>query len=162
MTSQDSLDNIVTRQPRAPPFSTDGLVDYLVELVVCEDKAFQLVDKGPFRRILTYLRPSLSDKDIPHRQTRRNAIVNKAKLSQVRVKEVLKVIALTCCKHDIYLCPRTSLGRCCSPSMPGPHRSATHTCPSRRTLSMVSAPAGSCILSSWHSLHYQAVILVLI
>lgn len=36
--SQGSLDNIVTRQPRAPPFSADGLVDYLVELVVCEDK----------------------------------------------------------------------------------------------------------------------------
>jgi len=36
--SQGSLDNIVTRQPRVPPFSTDGLVNYLVELVVCEDK----------------------------------------------------------------------------------------------------------------------------
>jgi hypothetical protein len=36
--SQGSLDDVVTRQPRAPPFSTDGLVDYLVELVVCEDK----------------------------------------------------------------------------------------------------------------------------
>jgi hypothetical protein len=36
--SQGSLDDIVTRHPRAPPFSTDGLVDYIVELVVCEDK----------------------------------------------------------------------------------------------------------------------------
>ena len=36
--SQGSLDDIVTHQPRAPPFSTDGLLDYLVELVVCEDK----------------------------------------------------------------------------------------------------------------------------
>jgi len=36
--SQGSLDDIVTRQPCAPPFSTDGLLDYLVELVVCEDK----------------------------------------------------------------------------------------------------------------------------
>ena len=35
---QGSLDDIVTRQPRAPPFSTTGLLDYLVELVVCEDK----------------------------------------------------------------------------------------------------------------------------
>jgi hypothetical protein len=36
--SQGSLDDIVTHQPRTPPFSTDGLLDYLVELVVCEDK----------------------------------------------------------------------------------------------------------------------------
>jgi hypothetical protein len=36
--SQGSLDNIVIRQPCVPPFSMDGLVNYLVELVVCEDK----------------------------------------------------------------------------------------------------------------------------
>ena len=36
--SQGSLDNIVTHQPRAPSFSTDGPVNYLTELVVCEDK----------------------------------------------------------------------------------------------------------------------------
>ena len=36
--SQQSLDDIVTHQSRAPPFSTDGLLDYLVERVVCEDK----------------------------------------------------------------------------------------------------------------------------
>ena len=36
--SQGSLDNIVTRQPCMPPFSTDGLVDYLIKLIVCEDK----------------------------------------------------------------------------------------------------------------------------
>jgi len=50
------------------------------------NKAFQLVDKGPFRRVLTYLRPSLSDKDIPHRQTLRNEIINKANLSEARLK----------------------------------------------------------------------------
>lgn len=87
---------MVTRQPRAPPFSTDGLVDYLVELVVCEDKAFQLVDKGPFRRLLTYLRPSLSDKDIPHRKFLRNEIINKANLSEARLNEVLKVSTTNC------------------------------------------------------------------
>jgi hypothetical protein len=50
-------------------------------------KAFQLIKKGPFRRILTYLRPSLSDKDIPHRQTLHNEIINKANLSEARLKE---------------------------------------------------------------------------
>ena len=62
-----------------------------MELVVCEDKAFQLVDKGPFCRLLTYVRPSLSDKDIPHRQTLRNEIISKANLSEARLKELLKV-----------------------------------------------------------------------
>jgi hypothetical protein len=35
--SQGTLDSIVTKQPRAPPFSSAGLMDYLVELVVSED-----------------------------------------------------------------------------------------------------------------------------
>ena len=67
-----------------------------MELVVCEDKAFQLVDKGPFRRLLTYVRPSLSDKDIPHRQTLRNEIISKANLSEAHLNELLKVRPITC------------------------------------------------------------------
>jgi hypothetical protein len=58
-------------------------------------KAFQLIDKGPFRRMLIYMRPSLSDKDIPHRQTLRNRIIDKANLSEVRVKKVLEVRLIT-------------------------------------------------------------------
>jgi hypothetical protein len=45
-------------------------------------KAFQLIEKGPFRHVLTYLRPSLSDKDIPHCQTLCNETINKANLSE--------------------------------------------------------------------------------
>ena len=52
---------------------------------------FQLVNKGLFRHLLTYLQPSLLDKDILHHQTLHNVIINRAKLSEVRVKEVLKV-----------------------------------------------------------------------
>lgn len=36
--SQGSLDGVVVHQPRAPTFTTSGLLDYIVELVVCEDK----------------------------------------------------------------------------------------------------------------------------
>ena len=36
--SQGSLDDVVTCQPCTPPFSMDRLVNYLVELVVYEDK----------------------------------------------------------------------------------------------------------------------------
>lgn len=34
---QGTLDSIITKQPRTPPFSTLGLLDYLVELVVSKD-----------------------------------------------------------------------------------------------------------------------------
>ena len=94
-------------QPRVPTFTTAGLLDYIVELAVCEDEAsiplihitiidmalqaFQLVDRGPFRRLLMYLRPSLTDKDIPHRNMLRKEILNRSKLVEARVKEELMV-----------------------------------------------------------------------
>lgn len=34
---QGTLDGAVTREPRMPLFSTDGLLDYVIELVVSED-----------------------------------------------------------------------------------------------------------------------------
>ncbi|OJA11406.1 hypothetical protein AZE42_13443 [Rhizopogon vesiculosus] len=89
---QGTLNGIIVHQPRAPAFTTSGLLDYVVELIMCEDKAFQLVDKGPFRRLLTYLQPSLSDKDIPHRKAVCNEILKKAEATEVRLKEILKDI----------------------------------------------------------------------
>ena len=125
-------------------------------------KAFQLIGKGPFRRVLTYFRPSLSDKDIPHHQTLRNEIINKANLSEARLKELLKVRLIACCtRMNIDSDARMSLVRCRSPTMPGHHRSVTRTCPSRDILSMVWAPTGSCIQNSWLSLRCRAAILVL-
>jgi hypothetical protein len=35
---QSSLDSIVTRQSQAPTFSTAGLLDYIIELIVEEDE----------------------------------------------------------------------------------------------------------------------------
>jgi hypothetical protein len=35
---QSSLDSIVTREPRRPPFTTRGLLDFIVQLIVCEDE----------------------------------------------------------------------------------------------------------------------------
>jgi predicted aconitase len=104
---QGTLDNVVTTQPRTPLFTSAGLLNYIVELVVNEDdvciylslrncgliflKAFQLVDKGIFRRLLTYLRPSLMDKDIPHRTKIRTEIIERAKAVEERVKAKLQV-----------------------------------------------------------------------
>lgn len=48
------------------------------------------MDKGPFRRLLQYLRPSLSDNDIPHRTKTRDEILERARLAIERVQEKLK------------------------------------------------------------------------
>jgi len=131
------------------------------ELLTDINKAFQLVDKGPFRRVLTYLRPSLSDKDIPHRQTLRNEIINKANLSEARLKELLKVRPIASFKRvNIQSDARISLVRCHSPTMPGHRRSATRTCPSQDILSMAWIATGNCTQSSLRSPHCQAAIQV--
>jgi len=77
--------------PKVPQFTQNGLTDYIVELVVAEDEAFQLVDKGSFRRLLQYLRPSLSDQSIPHRTKIHQEILERAKLGVQQVKEKLQV-----------------------------------------------------------------------
>lgn len=123
-------------------------------------KAFLLVDKDSFRRLLTYLRPSLSDNEIPHRQTLRNRIIDKGNLSEVWLKKVLEVRPITYCKQwIIHLYARMSLVRSRSPSMPGHHRLATRTCPSRGIISMVQVLRGSCTQNSLLSVRCQATIL---
>ena len=59
-------------------------------------QAFQLVDRGPFCRLLTYCRPSLTETDIPQRTKLRTEILERAKIVEARVKEELKVSLLMC------------------------------------------------------------------
>ncbi|KAF8811331.1 hypothetical protein BYT27DRAFT_7089668, partial [Phlegmacium glaucopus] len=115
---QGTLDAIVTKEPRAPTFTTSGLLDYIVELVVCEDKAFQLVEKGPFRHLLRYLRPTLPDNDIPHRKALRQAIAVKAATTEAHLRDILKVKYISS-PRIILTRYRTYLARCHSPLMPG-------------------------------------------
>ena len=68
---QSSLDSIVTCEPKRPQFTTRSLMDYIVQLIVCEDevclhivscyklvanlfKAFLLIDHDGFHDILKY------------------------------------------------------------------------------------------------------------
>ena len=55
-------------------------------------QAFQLVDKGAFRRLLMYTRPSLSERDIPHRTKIQEEILLKAEVAEGRVCEALSKI----------------------------------------------------------------------
>jgi hypothetical protein len=38
LNQQPTLDGAFPHQPKIPVFTTDGLLDYMVELIVCEDK----------------------------------------------------------------------------------------------------------------------------
>jgi hypothetical protein len=48
-----------------------------------------LVDNGAFRRLLMYTRPSLSEKDIPHRTKVHKEILLRARAAEVKVREAL-------------------------------------------------------------------------
>jgi len=63
---QTTLDGTFPTQQHVAPFSKQGLIDHLVELVVTEDEAFQLLDKPAFRCLLYYLHPTLPKGGIPH------------------------------------------------------------------------------------------------
>jgi hypothetical protein len=90
--NQKTLDSAVVKEHCAPAFTTTGLLDYIVELIVAEDEAFQFMDKGTFRRLLTYTRPGLSEKDIPHHHKVWDEIVHRAKIVESQVCECLKEI----------------------------------------------------------------------
>ncbi|KAK7025717.1 HAT family dimerization domain-containing protein [Favolaschia claudopus] len=86
---QSTLEGFATK---TPPFTSEGLVDHLVELMVTEDDAFRLVDKAPFRRVLHYCRPSLKESDIPHRTKMRGEILTRASEAEDRLREKLSKI----------------------------------------------------------------------
>lgn len=73
-----------------------GLLDHLIELVVSEDHAFKILDRPTFRRLLLYIRPSLQDRDIPHRTKLRQLILERAKDAEDKVKAVLGVRFIFC------------------------------------------------------------------
>ena len=88
---QTTLDGVVMSQPRAAPFSTRGLIDHIVELVVSEDDAFYLLDKPTFRQLIHYLRPTLSPKEIPHCTKIREEILARAAQAKSKLKATLQV-----------------------------------------------------------------------
>ena len=95
---QSNLDQVVRREPKQPPFTVSGLLDYIVELIVFEDEAFLLVERGSFCQLLRYCRPALSDKDIPKRKTVRSEIIRRAYLAEEMIQQKFAVRV-----HLIYL-----------------------------------------------------------
>ncbi|KAG1908156.1 uncharacterized protein F5891DRAFT_973648 [Suillus fuscotomentosus] len=75
-------------------FMKEGLMEYIMELIMTEDEAIQLVDKPAFRCLLLYARSSLSEKDIPHRTKLTDTIKSRAISIVKRIKEHLALAAL--------------------------------------------------------------------
>jgi hypothetical protein len=90
-TRQATLDGMVTSQPHMAPFSTQGLIDHVVELIVSEDNAFLLLDKPMFRQLLHYLRPALPMKDILHRTRIHEEVLAHAGQAKAKLKAMLQV-----------------------------------------------------------------------
>jgi hypothetical protein len=88
---QTTLDGSLVRQPRVPPFTPQGLIDHLVQLIVTEDEAFYLLDKPAFRELLVYIRPTLAESDIPHRTKIREQVLARAGKAESTVKAALQV-----------------------------------------------------------------------
>ncbi|KAG1883996.1 hypothetical protein F4604DRAFT_1677163 [Suillus subluteus] len=85
--SQSTLDGKLVCKP--PAFTKEGLLEYIMELIVMEDEAIQLIDKPAFRRLLQYARPSLTEKDISHRTKLTDTIKSRAMTVVENIKERL-------------------------------------------------------------------------
>ena len=88
---QTTLDGSFTRQPHVAPFSSQGMVDHLVQLIVTEDEAFYLLEKPAFWQLLLYLRPTLTDRDIPHCTKIREEVLTCSVQAKSNVKATLQV-----------------------------------------------------------------------
>jgi len=94
---QTTLDGTFTSQQQVAPFSMQGLMDHLVELIISEDDAFLLLDKPVFRHLLHYLRPSLRLNDIPHRTKVCGKVLVRAVEAESKVKAALQVCLMFVC-----------------------------------------------------------------
>ena len=88
---QTTLDGAFTTQQRVAPFSTQGLIDHLVELIVTEDTVFQLLDRPAFRQLLYYLHPTLCKGGIPHRTKIHDEVLARSVQAKAKVKAILQV-----------------------------------------------------------------------
>ncbi|KAG1816121.1 uncharacterized protein BJ212DRAFT_1481190 [Suillus subaureus] len=64
LSRQSTLDSSLAL--KAPMFTKAGLLEYIMELVVTEDEALQLINKPAFCNLLCYVCPTLAESDVPH------------------------------------------------------------------------------------------------
>ncbi|KAF7333887.1 hypothetical protein MSAN_02401300 [Mycena sanguinolenta] len=100
---QGTLDGIVATKPRPPVFTSEGLRDFLIEMIVTQDEALSIVERPSFRRLLQYCRPSITETDIPTRRTIRKYVLQLAKDVQAKLfDEFQKPSGLHSLSHDAW------------------------------------------------------------
>ncbi|KAG6912948.1 hypothetical protein DXG01_010873 [Tephrocybe rancida] len=87
--SQTKLDG---RVEGVPKWTSEGLLDHIMEFIVSNNQAFRLIEKKSFRGILKYQRPSTKESDIPKRTKLQEEIIYKSKVVEMRLKEHFKDI----------------------------------------------------------------------
>ncbi|KAM6502733.1 hypothetical protein JOM56_002710 [Amanita muscaria] len=89
---QTLLDSFAVVKQKSPlPVTKAGLTEYLLELIVDVNLPFQFVDSPAFRRMVCYLNPKLTDKDIPKKACMANAVDEKiAKLDGIDLELIAK------------------------------------------------------------------------
>ncbi|THU75180.1 hypothetical protein K435DRAFT_308294, partial [Dendrothele bispora CBS 962.96] len=97
---QQSITAFTVVQPGPmPSFSLEGLLEYIMELFVDSDQAMLLIDRPSFRRLIFYLRPKLTERDLPHRMTLTKAIKEKHESLIERdidmIKGIISLISMT-------------------------------------------------------------------
>ena len=107
---------VVTRKPKCPTFMNVGLLNYIIELIICKDEvgfrftlpklstnivlmlsrlqAFCLADHGSFCCLLKFCQPSLSERDILHCHTIHKEILQCVHVAEGRVCENMSKIPL--------------------------------------------------------------------
>ncbi|KAF7372957.1 hypothetical protein MSAN_00502900 [Mycena sanguinolenta] len=100
---QGTLDGVVVAKPRPPVFTSEGLRDFLIEMIVTQDEALSIVERPSFRRLLQYCRPSITETDIPTRRTIRKYVLQLAKDVQAKLfDEFQKPSGLHSLSHDAW------------------------------------------------------------
>ena len=88
-------DGASKKRANIPPFSLSSLHQHLVEFIVADDQALNIVECNEFRRLLLFLREDLKDTDIPHRTKIKTNIIEAWKEYFVILKQDLAVCILS-------------------------------------------------------------------
>ena len=100
---QTTLDETFATQQRVASFSTRGLINHLVELIITEDEAFQLLDRPTFWQLLNYLCSTLPNGDIPHCTKIHNKVLAHAVQAKSKVKAALQMCSMFACHVKYWL-----------------------------------------------------------
>ncbi|KAF8270572.1 hypothetical protein EI94DRAFT_1798065 [Lactarius quietus] len=90
--TESSMERCCHLRGQGPIFTSAGVMDYIIKLVILEDEAFCLVDRSSFHQLLKFCRPLLLEQDIPHRHALHVEILRHAEIAKCRVRDNLKKV----------------------------------------------------------------------